>query len=230
MRLLLLFLDEPLPGQVMKEVEKTAGPEAAVRSYRAMIRVLLRQLSGLKDCRVRICYAPEDAEQAFRFWILPEIIDRPKVLLTPEDLDFVAQGPGPRSAQLEHHFAIAFEEGFEKVAAIGSECIEISARWINAAFSQLNGRHHGILGPTPGGRCHLLALADQMPSLFDRKLWEQPDLIAELLRHAELHDRSFYQLPALTELHTEADFNKALLGPLGTQLRKAVKELKDNGG
>ena len=135
MRLLLLFLDEPLPGQVMKEVEKTAGPEAAVRSYRAMIRVLLRQLSGLKDCRVRICYAPEDAEQAFRFWILPEIIDRPKVLLTPEDLDFVAQGPGPRPAQLEHHFAIAFEEGFEKVAAIGSECIEISARWINAAFS-----------------------------------------------------------------------------------------------
>ena len=229
MRLLLLFLDEPTPGQVMRNIARSASPDAAARSYRAMVRVLLRQLSGLEDCHLRICYAPDEAHDSIRFWILPEIIDRPDIHLDPAKIDFVPQGPGPRATQLHRAFSAAFEQGYEKIAAIGCDCIELSSRWIHAAFSQLNDRYHAVLGPTPGNGCHLLALRRHHPSLFETIPWGQPDILPAILETAALADLPLYQLPPLLDIHTEADFNKALLGPLGPPLRKAMKALAEDG-
>lgn len=228
-RLLLIFLDEPLPGQVLPQVEQTVGAKGTVRIYRAMTRVLLRQLSGLQDCRIRICFRPDDAQDAMKFWILPEIIDHPDLRIDPASLDFVPQGPGHRGQRLERAFEAAFAEGFEKVAAIRSDCMEVSSRWINAAFSQLNGRYHGAIGPTPDGHYHLLALREHLPALFRDIPWESGEVLTTTLARAEEQGRAIYQLPPLTNLHTEADYRKALLGPLGPILRKTMKDLEENG-
>ena len=55
MRLLLLFLKEPLPGEVKTRLAATLGAEQAVVVYRAMVRLLLMQLSGLEQCHLRFC-------------------------------------------------------------------------------------------------------------------------------------------------------------------------------
>ena len=47
MRLLILFLREPLPGQVKTRLGRSVGSERAAIIYRAMVRILLQQLSGL---------------------------------------------------------------------------------------------------------------------------------------------------------------------------------------
>ena len=228
-RLLLLFLDEPVPGKVLPGVEETAGPDMAVRSYRAMVRVLLRQLAGLEQCRLRICCAPDDGLEAIKFWILPEILEHSEIDLNPDEIDFVPQGPGDQATRWSQCFDAASADGFDHIASISSDCIEVSSRWVNAAFSQLNGRHHGAVGPTPSGRCHLLALRTPLPPLFEAVAWDQENVLSSLLEQAERTGHSLYQLPPLTDIRTEADFNKALLGPLGHRLRKATKDLTNNG-
>ncbi len=51
----------------------TVGDEEAVKRYRSMVVVLLEQLEGLNNTHVRFCYAPDDATDAIKFWLLPQL-------------------------------------------------------------------------------------------------------------------------------------------------------------
>lgn len=223
-RLLLVFLKEPLPGRVKTRLAASVGAEAAASIYRAMVRVLLRQLSGLADCRVRFCYAPDDAGESVRFWILPEIMDAPEIDLDHERVEFHPQGEGDLGARLVRATEAAFAEGYEKVAVIGSDCIEISSRWIHAALTQLNGRHDAVIGPSPDGGYHLLATSRPLPVLFAGIPWSSPDTCSATLARAAAHGLTAYVLPPLPDIDTPQDYEAALAGPLGRRLRRLVEE------
>jgi rSAM/selenodomain-associated transferase 1 len=225
-RLLLVFVAEPLPGRVLPRLAASTGEENAARIYQAMVHVLLRQLNGLTDCRLRFCFAPADADEAVRFWLLPRIIDDPALALDPGEIDFAPQGDGDQGERLQRAFDQGFAEGFEKIAVIGTDCIEVSSRWVHAAFAQLGERHDAAMGPCPGGSHHLIALQRPTPSLFREIPWSSPEAFATTLQRAADSAVRTYQLPPLTEIATEGDYKKALLGPLGPALRRAVKELR----
>ena len=225
MRLLLLFLKEPLPGEVKTRLAATLGAEQASIVYRAMVRLLLMQLSGLEQCHLRFCYTPDDAHDAIRFWILSEIMDSPEIQLDPEDIDFRAQGEGDLGARLTCAARQAFQEGYQKVAFIGSDCIEISSRWIQAAFAQLNDTHDAVIGPTPDGGYHLLAMQRDLPALFDGIPWSTSATCQVTTERATEEGISLYTLPSLPDIDTEEDYQSALAGPLGTRLQKMVESL-----
>ena len=225
MRLLLLFLKEPRPGRVKTRLGHTMGMEQATIVYRAMVRLLLIQLSELEECRLRFCYAPDDAHDAMRFWLLPEIMDVTEIQLNPEHVDFRPQGEGDLGARLSRAARQAFEEGYQKIAFIGSDCIEISSRWIQAAFAQLNDRHEAVIGPTPDGGYHLLAMQRYLPALFEEIPWSTPATCQVTTARAAEEGISLYRLPPLADIDTEEDYRSALAGPLGTRLQKTVKNL-----
>ncbi len=223
-RLLLVFLKEPLPGRVKTRLAATLGEEQAATIYKAMVRLLLRQLSGLEDCQLRFCYAPDEAHDAVRFWLLPEITDCAEIDLSPERVDFQPQGGGDLGARLTRATGEAFAEGYEKVAVIGSDCIEISSRWIHAALVQLNDRHEAVIGPTPDGGYHLLATSRPLPVLFEEIPWSSAETLKATLARAAAHNISHYQLPPLPDIDTEDDYRSALRGPLGRRLGKLVRQ------
>ena len=222
-RLLLVFLKEPLPGKVKTRLAAAVGAERAAAIYRAMVRVLLRQLSGLENCHLRFCFAPDEARDAIRFWLLPEIMDSPEIDLAPDHLDFHPQGEGDLGARLTRATTQAFAEGYRKVAVIGSDCIEISSRWIHAAFVQLNERHDLVIGPTPDGGYHLLATKRACPELFADIPWSSSSTLATTLDRAAAAKIHSYQLPPLPDIDTEADYRAALAGLLGSRLREYVE-------
>ena len=223
-RLLLLFLKEPLPGQVKTRLAAKVGDDLAVNIYKSMVRILLQQLSGLQDCHLRLCCAPDDAQDAIRFWLLPEIMDSSEMVLSTEHLDFWPQGEGDLGARLTRATAAAFEEGYQKVAVIGSDCIEISSRWIHAALVQLNDRHEVVVGPTPDGGYHLLATSRHLPVLFQDIPWSSSETLDATLARAADSGLPHYQLPPLPDIDTEEDYQAALDGPLGPRLRKLITQ------
>ena len=225
MRLLLLFLKEPLPGEVKTRLAATVGAEQAATVYRAMVRLLLMQLSGLEQCHLRFCYTPDDAHDAIQFWILPEIMDTPEIKLNLEHIDFRAQGGGDLGARLTRAARQAFQEGYQKVAFIGSDCIELSSRWIQAAFAQLNDTHDAVIGPTPDGGYHLLGMQRYLPALFDRIPWSTPVTCQITTERAAEEGISLYTLPSLPDIDTEEDYKSTLVGPLGPRLQKIVESL-----
>lgn len=221
-RCLLLFLREPQLGQVKTRLATTMGDTKALAIYRAMVRILLQQLSGLSDCQLRICLTPDDAEEALRFWLLSEIIDDGRVVLDHEQVDFHAQGGGDLGDRLGRAFQRAFDAGYEKVGAIGSDCIDLSGRWVNTAFALLNDRHQLVIGPCPDGGYHFLATQQHHAALFQGIPWSSSQTFSATMKAAEAEALAAYTLPLLGDIDTEADYETALQGALGRRLKKLV--------
>jgi rSAM/selenodomain-associated transferase 1 len=223
MRLLLVFLSEPLPGQVKSRLTHAIGPERAEVVYRAMVRILLAQLSGLEQCRIRFCHTPDDAGDALRLWLLTEVMEVPEIQLAPEIMDFHPQGEGDLEDRICRAAGNAFEEGYQKVAIMSSDCIELSSRWIHAAFAQLNEQHEVVAGPTTTGGHHLLAMQRYLPALLRQVSWSGTNAFQSTIQNAIQEGITLYQLPPLPEIGTENDYHQALSGPMGRRLRKAIE-------
>jgi glycosyltransferase A (GT-A) superfamily protein (DUF2064 family) len=149
-----------------------------------------------------------------KFWLLPEIIDRPDITLDPARVDFQPQGGGDHGQRLGRAISQGFGEGFQKVAAIGTDCIE------------LNHRHEAVLGPTPGGRHHFIGLRKPLPGLLDSVPWASSAAYQVSVARATEQAVLFYELPPLPEVLTSTEYKVALDGPLGPALRKAMEQLE----
>lgn len=139
MRLLLLKIEEPLPGNVLPEMAVETGPEEAARRYRAIVLTTLRQLRGLADARIRLEVSPEDAHEAVRFWLLPRLADR-----------WQASGDIYRADGWEIDFG-GFDEGFSVRCEGDVLCPFLGARWVHAGLLGLGSSAGQVVGPATGG-------------------------------------------------------------------------------
>jgi len=239
MRLLLVFLNEPIPGTVNTRLALDVGEVEAARYYQAMVEVLLRQLQGLQDCRIRFCYTPDDAEEAVRFWLLPGMraTSGPEdgVYLAPQpqadyaltqEVDFRPQGDGDFGARITRAFTDGFDEGYREIAIIGSNCLECGARWINAAFSRLHDQssRDAVIGPSTQGNYYLLILKSNAPELFDHIPWRSEGVTSATLAAARRAGLYVESLPRLEEIIDLRDWHSTLASPLGAALKKALGE------
>lgn len=243
MRLLLVFLKEPIPGKVKTRLARDVGDEDASRYYKALVEVLLRQLQGLEDCRIRFCYAPDDAEDAIRFWLLPEMratsssseglylaphshtVDQPT-----QEVDFRPQGNGHLGDRLNRAFKAAFEDDFNEIAVIGTDCPDCGARWINAAFSRLSsdtGRDI-VIGPSTDGGYYLMALKSPAPLLFQNIPWSEADVFEKTSEAAKSIGLTLESLPELSDVDHLSDWERVIASPLGAALKKALGEPLDD--
>lgn len=239
MRLLLVFINEPIPGSVNTRMAADLDDERATLYYKAMAEVTLRQLQGLNDCRIRFCYSPDDARDAVAFWLLPKMkatsSDQPGVYLAPpceadprlsQEVDFRPQGSGNQGQRLSGAFAEGFAEGYDAIAAISSNCPECGARWINAAFSRLcsDPAKDAVLGPSSSGGYYFMAVKSHSPQLFSNIPWGGGEILSTTLSAAKCSGLNVELLPELTDLHTLADWEKTMGGPLGAAMKKALGE------
>lgn len=237
MRLLLVFLDEPVPGIVMPELASEIGDNKACDYYKALIEVLLRQLQGLEKCRIRFCYAPDDADEAIRFWILSIMNAWPgpqeQLYLAPsacsanqaeQEVDFRPQGTGEQMDKIKQAFTEGFTEGYEEIALVKSTCIECGARWINAAFSRLRAEssRDAVIGPTNRDGYYLLAQRFGVAELFADISSEHYDKLGPLEQAAQCAGINVELLPELAETETLQDWERLLACPLGPALKKSL--------
>ena len=246
MRLLLLFIDEPIPGKVLPEIEAELGASRASDIYKAMVEVMLRQLQGLENCRIRFCYSPDDACDATKFWLLPEMAatscETKNVYVTSnsqfpnaqtQEIDFRSQGEGSIDKRLERAFNDGFSDGYREIAIVDPTCIECGARWINASFARLHKEtsRDTIIGPSKQGNHYLLALKSAAPELFQETLdpkqneqEQKQSLLSISESHAQKIGRETELLPPLSVTSTPSDWQRLLATPLGPALKKALGE------
>lgn len=233
MNTLIVFLKEPIPGKVKTRLGATVGHEEATLRYKAMVEVLLQQLEGLTNTHVRFCYAPDDAGDAVTFWLLPllrgDVIKRSKdFLFTPKKnaqpftIDFVAQGDGDLGDRLERATLQAFADGAEKVAVIGTDCVDCGSRWINMAFLQTR-TDNCVLGPSLDGGYYLLATAKPAPELFQNIPWSAENTLSSTIQAAEKLGLGTIQLPELNDIDDEPSWDAAIESAIGGKLKAALK-------
>ena len=239
MRLLLVFLKEPIPGKVKPRLAAELGEEKATLCYQSLVSVLLKQLQGLENTRIRFCYTPDDASDAVRFWILPTInatsTQDPNLFLCPktplekeftQEVDFRPQGEGTQSERMLRAFTEGFNDGFEHIVAIDADCPYCGSRWINAAIARFahSPDIHGAIGPSPRGGCYLLGLQTHAPSLFGDFSWDDSNACKKIMQATSQSNIHLMTLPPLNKINTINDWNELLESPLGPAIKKELPD------
>jgi len=135
------------------------GDAEATRRYRALVLTTLRQLQGLQHTRLQIECAPNDAEEAIRFWLLPRLADQ-------------------WHARDEVYHSDGWEIGFGSVhddyAIIARGeilCPWLGARWVHTAMLGLERGTHRAIGLSPDGHTYFEAQSTEVkPSVSDHLL------------------------------------------------------------
>lgn len=234
MNALLIFLQEPLPGYINTGLGSSV--EESVLRYKAMIRVLLKQLEGLTHTHVRFCFYPDDAEEAVAFWILPQLRGKcikqaNHYLYTPDkhaptwSIDFRAQGDGSLGERVGCATAQAFKEGYEKVAVLDPICIDCGARWLNMAFLQTTSKRCTI-GLSKNGGVYLHIQTSEHPLVCLDNSKDGFTLLPEIQLVAKTNGIEVNTLPELLCVRDAESWAIALQSPIGGKLRSAMRAMR----
>ena len=183
-------MKSPLLGTVKSRLAAEIGAAAALESYLELLAITVGALRECPDVEVR--FTPDGASEEARRWVLPRWEVRP-------------QGTGDLGQRLEVAFADAFAAGADRVAAIGSDCPDITPLDFVTA-EQLLAEHDLVLGPATDGGYWLIAMNRSFPVLFREIDWSTDRVLAQTISAAQAHGIRIASLRTLSDVDTRADW------------------------
>ncbi|TXF90872.1 glycosyltransferase [Neolewinella aurantiaca] len=187
---LLLFIKNPIPGKTKTRLAGDVGNEMALKMYHQLTDWTREQALGLDDADRYLYYSNEvtigDA------W-------------SEQDFHKRLQHPGDLGERMLEGFRVAFEEGYDKVIIIGSDCPGIDTAYLNEAFAALS-THDVVVGPALDGGYTLLGMKSLTPSLFKNIAWSTPEVLTSTLARAAAAGKSVKQLAPLSDVDYLADW------------------------
>ena len=191
MNALLYFVKYPEPGMVKTRLAKVVGDHHAAQVYRELTETNLGILNSLPSgfVKVIIAFDPFKNEEAIRSWL-------------PGPYEYVAQKGSELGARLQNAFQFAFEKGFKKVMALGSDTLGLKPEVLHKAFDALND-YDIVLGPAKDGGYYLIGLSQTQPFVFQGIPWSTAAVFEATLAKVKGQRLSYFLLPELEDLDEE---------------------------
>ncbi len=193
-RLLIIFVKNLQYGKVKTRLASDVGNDKALEIYRQLIAITERaasQINAEKEVWYSDYVAVEDVfdEEAFR-----------KKVQNGENL----------GARMANAIREAFENGYEQVVIIGSDCPDISEALFETAFRNLE-KHNAVIGPSKDGGYYLLGLNVYSDMLFNNISWSTGSVLDETVEKLESAGLSYVKMPELNDIDTLEDLKKSKL-------------------
>ena len=187
---LILFLKRPVAGRVKTRLAQTTGPEMALRVYAALVRRTVEA-------------AARSGADVFAFMDTPG----DPGFVFPADFRVKVQRGETLGERMAQAFQEVFAEGYGKVVIIGSDCPQMSPEVLGEAFRYLNAAPV-VIGPAADGGYYLLGMTTYVPGIFALSGWSHAGVLAETLQILQGKRTGYALLPELSDLDTEADFER----------------------
>jgi len=202
---LLIFTRYPVPGRVKTRLIPALGPEGAAQ---LMARLTAHTLSRAQTFANRhrlslVVYYDGGSISRMRDWFGPHLRYRPQI-------------SGDLGQRLRAALAETLAAGPQPVVIIGSDCPDLSAAILAAAFQQL-ADHDLILGPALDGGYYLIGLKALHPELFQHIAWGTDQVLAQTQAKAFGLGLRTALLPVLRDIDRPADL--PFLPPLEASAR-----------
>jgi len=189
---LILFAKQPLAGRVKTRLTPPLSPKAGAALYGCMLRDTMATALALPDIFLTIHYQNDPGAAAWFASLAPGIALQPQ---QGEDL----------GKRMERAFDHLFQQGFDRVAIIGSDSPDLPAEYILQAYELLDGGADAVFGPADDGGYYLLAMSCLRRELFSGLPWSSGELLqASLARAREAGIRTAL-LPQWYDLDTCED-------------------------
>jgi uncharacterized protein len=192
--LLVVFVKNRVKGKVKTRLAKSIGNEKALQVYEELIGITVKVSSGL-DCRKQVWYSDGiEEEDSFE----RDIFEK-----------YAQEGEG-LGMRMKRAIARGFDEGFEKVVIIGSDCPEITPEILEMAFQILDSKD-AVIGPSEDGGYYLLGLNKFIPQVFLGIDWSTSGVLEQTIGIIEGLNFAYSLLPELNDIDTLEDLEKSNL-------------------
>ena len=187
---LIVFIKNPQLGKVKTRLAETAGPEKALRIYRALLEHTRHLALNLP---VR------------RFLYYSDFIERDDEWQNESFQKEVQHG-----ADLGQRMAGAFQQVLSqstKAVIIGSDCASLTVAILREAFAALDD-HPFVVGPAADGGYYLLGMRAPTPQLFTAIPWSTDQVFPETIQRITALGASYHLTPVLSDIDYEEDWQK----------------------
>lgn len=185
---LIIFIRNPIAGRVKTRLAKTLGNEKALDIYNLLL-THTRSITKHLSCDKFLYYS--DHATANDVWENDIFHKR-------------VQPAGELGVKMSGAFRELFEEGYDRLLIIGSDCIELDEATINSAFDILN-EQDVVIGPSSDGGYYLLGMKRFLPFVFLNKQWSSSSVLEDTIRDLVDFNIGFEKLPLLNDIDEEKD-------------------------
>jgi len=181
----------PLLGKAKTRLAKTIGAEKALRIYEMLLHKTHEVVLPLSvDLQVYYTEHVDDHD----LW---ENERFSKYIQVQTDL----------GTKMSVAFQQAFQQGYEKVCIIGSDCWDLTTALLEKAFDQLD-ENDFTIGPSVDGGYYLLGMKRLEKSLFKDKQWSTSTVFKETIKTIERLNATYAVLPMISDVDVEADLGE----------------------
>lgn len=152
----------------------------------AETNLIVCDLLGSQGMDTRIVFDPSDRAEEMKNWL-------------SSAYSYLAQKGKDLGERLTHAFHFAFDQGYERVIALGSDTLGLKTDFIFKGFEALRD-HDVVIGPAADGGYYLIGLSDEQPLLFQDIPWSTSAVLKSTIARIEEEKLSFYCLQELEDL------------------------------
>lgn len=195
--LLLYFVKYPQPGKVKTRLAKTLGDTEAAERYRHLAEDNLKAFAPLHAqglLKGVIAFDPADKRREIENWL-------------SSHYEYLPQEGEDLGERLTHAFSFAFNQGYKRVVALGSDTLKLNSNHIRQSLDVLE-RYDVVLGPAGDGGYYLIGLSAARPLLFKNIPWSTPGVLSATLQQIKKEKLSHYLLDTLEDLDELKTRNK----------------------
>jgi len=184
---LLVFAKVPRPGEVKTRLTPCLTSREAARLYDAFLRDALALYAQL-EVDVQLHLAPPLPDEG-----IDEVPDRISIHKQEGD------GLGARMA---HAFEVAFRDGYDRAAVVGTDHPTLPPAFVRQAFTVSRADDAVCIGPSADGGFYLLGMNTFFPELFEGMTYSHDQVFRDTLDRAEAADASVTVLPRWYDVDT----------------------------
>lgn len=201
-QLLIIFVKNPQLGRAKTRLAATIGDEAAFEAYK-------RLLTKTRDVTLELPYD--------KVVYYDQFVDDTD-LWYRKDYDKAVQIAGQLGKKMQDAFERAFEDGYQKICIIGSDCYDLTTEILAQAFDTLE-KYDAVMGPSQDGGYYLMGLSKANFSIFQNKEWSTESVASDTIKDFEKEGLSYALLPILNDVDTEADLGEWASDLLKTEMK-----------
>ena len=190
---LIIFVKNPIEGQVKTRIAKTVGHAKAVEIYRELLQYThdVAETLPAADYAKTVYYGDFiNDDDLWNGW---------QKALQPQG--------GDLGNRMKQAFREQFALGAERVVIIGSDCLDLKPHHLQEAFQQLQ-RRDVVLGPSTDGGYYLLGMNVLYEPIFNDMPWSQSELMEKTRAVLAQNNITYALLEPLIDIDEWGDYNK----------------------
>jgi rSAM/selenodomain-associated transferase 1 len=188
---LVIFVRNPILGQVKTRLAKDIGDERACAIYLQLLEHTLKITRSL-SFRKFIYYADEVSD--YDLWSVPGYTKR-------------MQSGTNLGERMLNSFKELFEQGFTRIVIIGSDCLQLQTENLQEAVTLLES-NTAVIGPASDGGYYLLGLTKLYPELFVNKPWSTNQVLTKTIDDFNNQGISYALLEELSDIDDITDLEE----------------------